>query len=54
MILIDRGYQPFVEGRRGLQVDYCEVNFPLRAEEVADWPIRILPQGILKFKHNIL
>jgi len=54
MIVNDRDYPPFVVGRRGKQVDYCEINFRLEPEEVAEWPMRILPQGILKFKYNEL
>jgi len=46
--------ESFVEGRRGKQVEYCEVDLHLTLEEVADWPIRILPQGILQLNHNVL
>lgn len=54
MILNNRNYAPFVTGRRGKQVEYLEVNFRLAPEEVADWPMRVKPQGILKFKYNEL
>ena len=56
MIIDSRAYPPFVEpnSRRGLQVEYLEVNFRLEPAEVADWPIRVKPQGILKFKYNEL
>jgi len=54
VIIDSRAYPPFVTGRRGLQVDYLEVNFQLEPDEVADWPMRVKPQGILKFRYNEL